>query len=187
MNPSELETQLAFQCAPLLTGIKISNLLIVNGFQQETVMQMFQGTGISYYLLNNLSDRTAFLLYQKRDLLDYLHKREVRQVMKMLGYQKDDLESILKEFSKRYEWYMKYKEKFPHELGLLLGYPVEDVTGFIENQGKNFLYTGYWKVYGNVEERRTLFENYTKAKELVIQMMAQGMSIQKILELHMQA
>lgn len=25
---------------------------------------------------------------------------------------------------------------FPHEMGVLLGYPTEDVLGFIENQGK---------------------------------------------------
>ena len=38
---------------------------------------------------------------------------------------------------------MEEKGAFPHEIGLLLGYPVEDVLGFIRYQGKNYLYTGY--------------------------------------------
>ena len=44
---------------------------------------------------------------------------------------------------KRYACYMEEKGAFPHEIGLLLGYPVEDVLGFIRHQGKNYLYTGY--------------------------------------------
>lgn len=46
--------------------------------------------------------------------------------------------------------YQTIQEDFPHEMGILLGYPVEDVEGFIINNGKNELYTGYWKVYDNL-------------------------------------
>ena len=28
--------------------------------------------------------------------------------------------------------------EFPHEIGIFLGYPVEDVRGFIANEGRNF-------------------------------------------------
>ena len=38
---------------------------------------------------------------------------------------------------------------FPHEIGLFLGYPVEDVLGFIENAGQNCKCCGCWKVYCN--------------------------------------
>ena len=47
----------------------------------------------------------------------------------------------------RYRAYMNGSKIFPHEMGLLLGYPVEDVTGFMVHGGKNSLYSGYWKVY----------------------------------------
>mgnify|MGYP000213313901 FL=1 len=71
---------------------------------------------------------------------------------------------------------------FPHEMGVLLGYPTEDVLGFIENQGKNYLYAGYWKVYGNLMETKALFEEYNKAKEHVITMVSQGIEIRRILK-----
>ena len=77
---------------------------------------------------------------------------------------------------------MKSEGAFPHELGLLLGYPAEDVVGFIVNEGKNYLYTGYWKVYANVQETVRLFEQFKQAKEKVIRMVAKGISIHHILE-----
>lgn len=50
---------------------------------------------------------------------------------------------MVEELKKRYACYMEEKGAFLHEIGLLLGYPVEDVLGFIRHQGKNYLYTGY--------------------------------------------
>jgi len=77
---------------------------------------------------------------------------------------------------------MKKDGAFPHEMGLLLGYPVDDVMGFIENRGKNFSHTGYWKVYSNPLEAITLFERYNQAKKIVIKMVSQGVSIRDILD-----
>ena len=74
--------------------------------------------------------------------------------------------------------------RFPHEMGLLLGYPAEDVKGFVENEGKNFLYSGYWKVYADVEEKRRLFQKFENAKETVIQLLSYGVGIQDILDIY---
>ena len=48
---------------------------------------------------------------------------------------------------------------------LFLQYPLEDVTSFVENRGKNFLLSGYWKVYHNIEKAKEIFTSYDKAKE----------------------
>ena len=69
-------------------------------------------------------------------------------------------------------------------MGLLLGYPAEDVKGFVENEGKNFLYSGYWKVYADVEEKRRLFQKFENAKETVIQLLSYGVGIQDILDIY---
>ena len=37
---------------------------------------------------------------------------------------------------------------FPHEIGVFLGYPLEDVVGFIRHRGKCFTCCGCWKSYG---------------------------------------
>ena len=41
LNPEELDTQVALQCAPLLTGMKISNLLTVGRSKRAAVLELF--------------------------------------------------------------------------------------------------------------------------------------------------
>lgn len=45
---------------------------------------------------------------------------------------------------------------FPHEVGLLLGYPLEDVRGFVE--GRQETARGPWKAYGDPDKARERFE-----------------------------
>jgi len=184
IGKNEIETQLAMQCAPLLTGIKIANLLIVNKQNRDAVTKIFQKTIISHYVIFENENKIIFLLYQKNDLTDYLNRSDVRNTLFKLGYDRYELQDILREFSKRYFIYIEQRGKFPHEMGLLLGYPLEDVVGFIENEGKNFLYTGYWKVYSNPSETIKLFDKYNCAREIVIRMIAQGMKVKHIVEIY---
>lgn len=183
MNLEELKTQMALQCAPLLTGIKISNLLIVQNENVGNVETILQETSISSDILYHTKRKTTFLLYRKEEVLRYLNTEEVKNAMLQFGYEKIDLPVILKKLSMRYHAYMSHREEFPHELGLLLGYPLEDVLGFIENCGQNFLYAGYWKVYGNVEEAVALFARFEYAKEQLIRMVSRGMEIPEILQI----
>ncbi len=181
MDLKEMNTQMALQCAPLLMGIKISNMLIVDLNDKERVKDTFQESALSFYILY-MSDRKAvYLVYNGELLVKYLRKKENQKLLRILGYHEYDLISILMELARRYQGYMQSANAFPHELGLLLGYPLEDVMGFIINHGQNPLYTGYWKVYENLGEKLILFEQYQKAKERVIRLVAQGVSIRHIL------
>lgn len=186
MNQKELENQLALQCAPLLMGIKISNILIVDRENYNRVIKMFQRTGISCYLLCEAEQRITFLLYQEEELMQYLKEKKVWKAMRKFGYNRQDITDILEKIAVRYVSYMRKDSEFPHELGLVLGYPVEDVLGFIEQGGKNYLCSGYWKVYGNVEEAVKTFEAYNQAKEAVVKMVASGMGISSILNFRLE-
>ena len=42
LNPEDLDTQVALQCAPLLTGMKISNLLTVGRSKRAAVLELFK-------------------------------------------------------------------------------------------------------------------------------------------------
>lgn len=72
------------------------------------------------------------------------------------------------------------KSEFPHEIGIFLGYPIEDVKGFIKWQGRKYLFAGYWKVYAHLVETKELFQAYDKAKEQSIQEFLNGKSILEI-------
>lgn len=54
--------------------------------------------------------------------------------MRLFGYQTLRLIDIFEKLCARYQKYMKDHLSFPHELGLLLGYPVEDVLGLSETR-----------------------------------------------------
>lgn len=182
LDDKKLDYQIALQCAPLLTGIKVSNLLIVPHSKQRAVTARFQKTALSCCPLCVTDEKGTFLLYHKEKLLQYLEDDASREILRLTGYLSYDLEEILRELSARYCDYIKYRQVFPHEIGVFLGYPVEDVLGFINNQGRNYLYIGYWKVYGNLTEAMHLFEKYRQAKQLVIRMISQGVNVHHIIE-----
>lgn len=59
---------------------------------------------------------------------------------------------------------------FPHEIGLFLGYPAEDVKGFIENKAACSKCSGCWKVYGDEQAARILFKNIKMHRNLLQEM-----------------
>lgn len=184
LNQEDIKTQLALHCSPVLTGLKISNLFIVSNEYERMVYEIFKKSPISISVIWRSKEKTTFLLYNKKRVEEYLDNEEVRELMISFGYVKPKLYSILVELRSRYTNYKEMGTEFPHELGILLGYPVEDVAGFIENKGKNFLCTGYWKVYGNVKETTNIFYMFNQARENVVRMLMNGVSIQNILTMH---
>ena len=174
LDPEDIRTQLALQCAPLITGIKVSNLLIVQNDNIFKVRRILRDTDIQYFVLLKTKQKTTMLLYQKSELESYMKKERVKIFLLDMGYQKPVLNHVLPLLQEKYRDYMEKKEEFPHELGILLGYPVEDVIGFIENKGKNCLCSGYWKVYGNLAAKVCLFQKFELAKETLIQLVSNG-------------
>ncbi len=75
------------------------------------------------------------------------------------------------------------KPEFPHEIGIFLGYPLEDVDGFITHQGENCKLCGCWKVYGNVEQARRTFANYEKCRVFLCAKLSKGCNILQALKI----
>lgn len=184
MDIKDVELQIALQCAPLITGIKMSNLLILPIAQEKAVHMAFKRTGIAYFRLWSSQEKAAFLVFRQSQMERYLGNSQVQRVLQDAGYEDTSFGNILRTFQKRYQAYLLEKGQFPHEMGLLLGYPVEDVKGFIENHGENYLYSGYWKVYDRVEQKKQLFRRYEEAKESLIQLLANDIDIRLIIEIY---
>ncbi len=184
MDLENIETQLALQCAPLITGLKVSNLLIIPKGNEEVVKRILNRTGISFYRLIQTRTKTTFLLFRRNELEEFLSDENVKNVFIRAGYKSLQIGKILRTFSLRYEAYMQGDKSFPHEMGLLLGYPVEDVVGFVENNGKNFLYSGYWKVYENQKAKVKLFDKFKVAEETLIHLLSNGLSMSDIIDIY---
>ena len=70
---------------------------------------------------------------------------------------------------------------FPHEIGLFLDYPPEDVQAFIETGGEGCKLCGYWKVYHDVEAARERFACFDACRACLCRMLAAGNTISQLL------
>lgn len=177
MDLELIETQLALQCAPVLAGLKASNLLNVNKKQGELILNLLADTDLSCYVLLRNGHRMTILIYNQRMLKEYLGNKRVQCFLAKEGYGEMELEEMLLLLSQRYQSHMEKRVGFPHELGVFLEYPMEDVEGFIENNGENFLCLGYWKVYQNRQAKMELFQKFERAKEWMILLISHGVEL----------
>ena len=63
---------------------------------------------------------------------------------------------------------------------MLLGLPSEDVCGFINNEARDCKCVGYWKVYGDEEKARKLFDRYRKCTKVYCECFEKGYSLEKL-------
>lgn len=169
-----LEFQVAVQCGPVLAGLRISALLTLCDGQCLGAMCLFRRLEIPFYILCRTDDMVTFLVYRGGELVRYLQEPTVKSMLEYLGYPSLRLGDALPELASRYVEYLKKKENFPHEMGLFLGYPPEDVEGFIKNNGQKFQYIGYWKVYTQAEEKKRLFSRYDAVTCELLSVLAEG-------------
>ena len=69
---------------------------------------------------------------------------------------------------------------FPHEIGVFLGYPLEDVVGFIRHRGKCFTCCGCWKSYGDPAAARQHFDQLAKCTAVYLRLFHSGTPILKL-------
>ena len=178
----DIEMQIAFYCAPLIAGLKLSNLLMLRNEDLDRATGLLKRAGISYFVVAVTNGKAAVFLFDRHRLETYLREEKVWQIFQDMGYQNHAMGKILYAFRQRYEGYLLWNQKFPHEMGLLLGYPIEDVKGFICNEGENCLYTGYWKVYENLAEKMILFRQFEKARDMLMELLSNGVTIVEVVQ-----
>ena len=180
MDLEGAETQAVLQCAPLLTGIKMSNLLHVREGQQREVASMFEATPVSSRILYKKNGRISVFLYREQRLKRFLSVGKVRRLLDSFGYRGMELPEILSRLSDRYQRHMDGRGDFPHEIGLFLSYPPEDVKGFIDNRACNFKCSGLWKVYGDEARAQAMFARFRKCTEIYCKLWQEGSSIEQL-------
>lgn len=169
MGRKGFEQLLGFHAAPLFSGIKAASLLSFrrSAFEDfEALLAEYepclQCKGIEIFRVTEGKEFVLLLFYRPAILWRRLQEKEVQAVLAPYGYTSEGgLDGCLEHLRVR----MRLQKSFPHEIGLFLDYPVEDVVGFITYKGQNFCYSGYWKVYANERETRALFARYARCSE----------------------
>ena len=70
---------------------------------------------------------------------------------------------------------------FPHEIGLFLGYPLEDVKGFIQNKGQGYACCGLWKSYGDPRAARRYFDRCRACTAAYKRRYAAGVPLERLI------
>ena len=112
MKTDDVELQLALQCAPLITGLKISNLLTISSDGFCLVEKIISGSLFHVSVIGN-GRKTVILLYQKERLEKYLRMMQVQKLLTEEGYPSCLLEDILPVLCEKYEAYAETKKDFP--------------------------------------------------------------------------
>ena len=179
-NMKSLQVQLILQCAPFLKGIKIACILNITEENSRELYEILEGTGIKFKILTRNHGKCLVLLYRRESFSRYLKRTDVREFLGSYGYEDVEPEKMLERLSKRVCQYSDGEICFPHEIGAFLDYPIDDVKCFIEKDGKESLFSGYWKVYNNPGRAKMIFWAYDKAKTSAVNEYLIGKSIRDI-------
>ena len=179
-NMKSLQVQLILQCAPFLKGIKIACILNITEENSRELYEILEGTGIKFKILTRNYGKCLVFLYRRESFSRYLKRADVREFLGSYGYEDVEPEKMLERLSKRVCQYSDGEICFPHEIGAFLDYPIDDVKCFIEKDGKDSLFSGYWKVYNNPGRAKMIFWAYDKAKTSAVNEYLVGKSIRDI-------
>lgn len=174
---SYIEKYYLLSVAPILAGVKpsvlISFKLCCKGAWEEVRKQLEEASNLHSLNLYERHGIFSLLIYGKEPLEVRIRNPSSKRILRSHGYPSgEDLNKMLKYLKERF-----CKCKFPHEIGVFLGYPPEDVQTFIEKNGKDFLCCRYWKVYHNEHSARELFRCIDEAKAQAIYLLTQKIPI----------
>ncbi|MGP1454612.1 MAG: DUF3793 family protein [Treponema sp.] len=175
------EEILAYHAAPCLAGIKPANLISFPsslGDLCTTYNRLLNTYDIFLCQLCTCKARQQIFIYRKSLLTEYFFQEDVYDALHFFGFNPEKgIDSCIALLKAK----MVSQLHFPHEIGLFLGYPVQDVFAYMKTGGQACLFCGYWKVYSEPERARKLFHQYTECKERFALQIKSGMSIAEII------
>ena len=178
----DLHERIVRHCAPTLAGFKCGSMFRVNSDPPGILEQV---SGLEYEL-SHRGLRIDFLVVDDEGCLLYVYRpkllearlrdREVRDFLAGYGYAANGCTSTLAELFDRFT----HCPLMPPEVGIFLDYPIEDVRGYIENEGRCSRCIGCWKVYGDVEAAERRFQSYKRCRDVYSRRLAQGISLVRL-------
>ena len=151
-------------CSPTLAGVKTANLFSCpSASRSRTLGELrrlnlrWREKGLCALLLRHEGGRALVYVFRPRALERDLKNAQAQRLLRRMGYPCARPWHCLAHLAQR----MKEAGEFPHEIGLFLSYPPEDVEGFMSKSAPCKC-VGCWKVYGDAERACRLFEKYRR-------------------------
>lgn len=170
-------------CAPALAGLKAGNLFAYpfsppeeTALSIQKMNRLLGKKGVSLEILKFGQLSSLIYVYREKLLESYLRDGGAAGFLERYGYKGGGAADYIDVLKKR----LLQNEGFPHEIGVFLGYPVEDVAAFIEHKGQNFRLTGFWKVYFNEACAVRIFTQYAECIAQSLRLYQKGCSVKQI-------
>lgn len=184
MDRQAFERLLAFHCAPALLGLKAASLVSLSSGDYprlEALAGEYNAMikGPRFLVLGHCKERTLLLVYRPELLEGALTHPLARDMLVQAGYPVGaPLPWLLRRLMDRLEGW----GRFPHEIGLFLGYPPEDVYSFLNDRdGTGCKLCGAWKVYHDVEGAKRQFHIYDCCREWLLRRLDRGEDLAAVL------
>lgn len=169
--------------APTLAGIKCANLFSVNHAYDEELMREISmvnkrliSKNIRLIPLLKAENRTLLYIYRPEVLKRNLNCSLCQSYLKEMGYCAENPDVCVKRLINK----LSESEEFLHEIGFFLGYPPEDVIGFIEQGAKASKMSGLWKVYSDVPRAMKMFRAYKVCSNIYYNNWLKGVEIERL-------
>ncbi len=177
------EELLVTHCSPTLAGLKTGSLFICEYSTERELIgdlsrlnSVFVPKGLRIVTLRLHDGKALLYLYRPQKLSQDLKNDVAKRLLVKNDYHCRNSDECVVKLRQR----LKHSDEFPHEIGLFLGYPPEDVCGFIENHAENFKLVGCWKVYGDVEKAKKTFAKYKKCTDVYKRQYKSGKSVERL-------
>ena len=169
--------------APTLAGLKTGSLFPFRYESRTGALRELRSLnrrlapkGLRLLPLRMSEGFAVLYLYRPAMLREDLQDPAAACLLKEAGYKDCSESACLRELYRRFN----REEGFPHEIGLFLSYPPEDVRGFIEHRDQGCKCVGCWRVYGDEQAARCRFAQYKQCTSCYLRQHAQGQPLERL-------
>jgi len=155
-------------CSPTLAGLKTGSLFTCeyeNRSDFAKTIRKFNKAlvprGLRILPLRYSEKRVLVYVYRPERLSTDLQNPLAAEILSEKEYPAGNPNRCIVELIRR----LNTQGEFPHEIGLFLGYPAEDVNGFMKLGAEKAKCVGTWRVYGDkkaAEEKFALYKKCTR-------------------------
>ena len=175
------EEMIVRHCSPTLAGIKTGSLFNCPFESKETLNREINQLnrslakkGLRVLPLRYSGKKALIYIYRPARLRDDLLCDDVAPLLRDRGYQLEAPDRCVIHLIDR----LRDEGGFPHEIGLFLGYPPEDVKGFIEKRECKL--SGYWRVYSDVSSAKAKFDKFSKCFRIYLEQLEKGRGLEQL-------
>lgn len=177
------DASLIKNCAPTLAGIKTGSLFTCPCEDEKQLRSWIRQTnnilvpkGLRVLPLRFSEKRALIYIYRPSKLSADLSGSQASELLCSQGYRPGSCENCVVQLADK----LRRQQGFPHEIGLFLGYPVEDVKGFMECGPQCCKMSGCWKVYGDETAAKKRFDQYKKCTRVYCDKWSKGSPLSRL-------